>query len=72
MVGALQVTADDEVMLISAAGTLVRTEVEGISIMGRNTQGVRLIRVQENDALVGIERIAGLNGDEPDPGPESE
>ena len=63
MVGALQVTTDDEVMLISAGGTLVRTEVAGISIMGRNTQGVRLIRVQDGDTLVGMERIGGLNGD---------
>ncbi len=65
-VGALQVSADDEIMLISGAGTLVRTEVDGISVMGRNTQGVRLIRLQHDDVLVGIERVAGLNGDEPD------
>ncbi|MDH3647867.1 MAG: DNA gyrase subunit A [Gammaproteobacteria bacterium] len=64
MVGANRVSDDDEVMLISAAGTLVRTEVSGISIMGRNTQGVRLIRVQDNDALVGLERIAGLNAED--------
>ncbi|MBT8137920.1 MAG: DNA gyrase subunit A [Gammaproteobacteria bacterium] len=67
LVGAVHVSDDDEVMLISAGGTLVRTEVAGISRMGRNTQGVRLIRVQGDDALVGMERIDGLNGDSIEP-----
>ena len=66
MVGAMRVSGDDEVMLISGGGTLVRTQTDGISVMGRNTQGVRLIRVQQDDALVGIERIEVLNGDDDD------
>jgi DNA gyrase subunit A len=57
LVGALQVAGDDEIMLITSAGTLVRTPVADISVMGRNTQGVRLIRLDESDRLVGIERI---------------
>jgi DNA gyrase subunit A len=57
MVGALQTSDDDEVMLISSSGTLVRTPVNDISIQGRNTQGVRLIRLDEGDRLVGLERI---------------
>jgi DNA gyrase subunit A len=57
MVGALQISDDDEVMLISSSGTLVRTPVNDISIQGRNTQGVRLIRLDEGDRLVGLERI---------------
>jgi DNA gyrase subunit A len=66
MVGALHVLRDHEIMLISSAGTLVRTPVGDISIVGRNTQGVRLIRLEEGERLVGVERIEGLNGDESD------
>ena len=57
LVGALQVATDDELMLITSAGTLVRTPVADISTMGRNTQGVRLIRLDEADRLVGISRV---------------
>jgi DNA gyrase subunit A len=53
-------------MLISSSGTLVRTPVGDISIVGRNTQGVRLIRLEEGERLVGVERIEGLNGEETD------
>ncbi len=56
-VAALQVQAGQEVMLISSTGTLVRTAVDEISVVGRNTQGVRLIRLGEGERLVGIERI---------------
>jgi DNA gyrase subunit A len=66
LVAALQVTADQEIMLISSSGTLVRTPVEEISIVGRNTQGVRLIRLAEGERLTGVERIASLNGESPD------
>ncbi|HXS90695.1 MAG TPA: DNA gyrase subunit A [Steroidobacteraceae bacterium] len=66
MVGALLVKPDDEIMLISSSGTLVRTPVAEISIQGRNTQGVRLIRLDEGDRLVGLERILadGAEGEE--------
>jgi len=67
MVGALQVSVDDEIMLMSQNGVLVRTPVKDISVVGRNTQGVRLIRLEEGDLLSGLERIDGLAGDE-DPG----
>ena len=60
MVGALQVGVDDEVMLMSQAGVLVRTPVKDISVVGRNTQGVRLIRLEDGDQLSGLERIDGL------------
>jgi DNA gyrase subunit A len=59
-VAALQVRADQELMLISSTGTLVRTPVADISIVGRNTQGVRLIRLQEGERLTGVERVEGL------------
>jgi DNA gyrase subunit A len=61
VVGAVQVIESDEIMLISDKGTLVRTRVEEISIQGRNTQGVRVIRLKEGENLVGLEQV-----DEPD------
>jgi DNA gyrase subunit A len=63
MVAALQVTPGQEIMLISSSGTLVRTAVDEISVVGRNTQGVRLMRVDEAERLTGIERIESLEGD---------
>jgi DNA gyrase subunit A len=67
LVGALQVSADDELMLITSAGTLVRTPVADISVMGRNTQGVRLIRLDEADRLVGISRVEALQDEDAPP-----
>ncbi len=57
VVGAVEVTEEHQVMLISNAGTLVRTAASEISVIGRNTQGVRLIRLAEGEHLTGIERI---------------
>ncbi|AMN46863.1 DNA gyrase subunit A [Steroidobacter denitrificans] len=64
VVGALLVRPEDEIMLISSSGTLVRTPVEEISIQGRNTQGVRLIRLDDGDRLVGLERILAEGGED--------
>ena len=64
LVGAIQVSDDDEIMLISSSGTLVRTGVDEISTQGRNTQGVRLIRVAESDRLVGLDRIEQIQEEE--------
>ncbi len=58
VVGATQVLASDEVMLISNTGTLIRTAVSEISLLGRNTQGVRVIRLDAEQRLVGIDRVA--------------
>ena len=63
-VGAVLVGEDDEIMLISSNGTLVRTPVDDISIQGRNTQGVRLIRVEEGQRLVGVARIEPMDDEE--------
>src|SRR5689334_4824637 len=71
MVAALQVNSDHELMLISSTGTLVRTPVGEISIVGRNTQGVRLIRLDEGERLTGIERIESLPEDGPGAGPDA-
>jgi DNA gyrase subunit A len=57
MVGAIQVRDEDEIVLISSSGTLVRTPVGDVSQQGRNTQGVRLIRIDDEDRLVGLDRI---------------
>ena len=57
VVGAVQVNALDEIMLISNKGTLVRTRVKEVSQVGRNTAGVILIRTQENEKVVGVQRI---------------
>jgi DNA gyrase subunit A len=65
MVAALQVNADHELMLISSTGTLVRTPVGEISVVGRNTQGVRLIRLDEGERLTSVERIENLAEDGP-------
>ncbi len=63
-VAALQVMAGQEIMMISSTGTLVRTTVDEISVQGRNTQGVRLIRLDEGERLVGIERVESLDAGE--------
>jgi DNA gyrase subunit A len=63
-VGAIQVEDEDEVMLISSGGTLVRTPVSDISILGRNTQGVTLIRVESGQRLVGLARIESIEEDD--------
>jgi DNA gyrase subunit A len=77
MVAALEVRPEHEIMLISSNGTLVRTPVGEISVVGRNTQGVRLIRLDDGERLIGIERIdlleevgvaAPEDGPEADPG----
>jgi DNA gyrase subunit A len=65
-VGAVQVEGDDEIMLISSNGTLVRTAVDDISVQGRNTQGVRLIRVGAEQRLVGLARIESIEGEDGD------
>jgi DNA gyrase subunit A len=72
LVAALQVTAGQEIMLISSTGTLVRTPVDEISVLGRNTQGVRLIRLAEGERLTGIERIESLEADGDAEGADSE
>ncbi|MDF2177658.1 DNA topoisomerase (ATP-hydrolyzing) subunit A [Aliiglaciecola sp. CAU 1673] len=57
VVGAVQVDEMDEIMLISDQGTLVRTRVSEVSMVGRNTQGVRLIRTASDEHVVGLQRI---------------
>jgi DNA gyrase subunit A len=63
-IGAVQVFDGDEIMLISDQGTLVRTTVDSISCVGRNTQGVTLIKIDKKEQLVGVERVNELEDDE--------
>ncbi len=58
VVGALQVVENDQIMMITDAGTLVRTRVSEVSVVGRNTQGVILIRTAEDENLVALQRVA--------------
>jgi DNA gyrase subunit A len=58
LVGAVQVSAGEQIMLISDRGTLVRTRVDEVPVLSRNTQGVRLIKLKADETLVGIEQVA--------------
>jgi DNA gyrase subunit A len=74
VVGAVQVTDDSEVMLVTNAGTAIRTRSASISVLGRNTQGVKLMGVGDGELLAGLavvvpeetEAAAALDADEPD------
>jgi len=64
VVGAIQVLEEDEIMLISDHGTLVRTSINEVRSMGRNTQGVRLIRLSAGELLAEVERVVKEDDDE--------
>jgi DNA gyrase subunit A len=66
VVGAVQVGENDEIMLISNKGTLVRTPATGVSSIGRNTQGVTIIRTADDEKVVGLQRIDEIQ----EPAPE--
>ncbi|MGY0145609.1 DNA topoisomerase (ATP-hydrolyzing) subunit A [Edwardsiella tarda] len=64
VVGAVQIDDGDQIMMITDAGTLVRTRVSEVSIVGRNTQGVILIRTAEDEHVVGLQRVVEPVDDE--------
>ncbi|MDO9624043.1 MAG: DNA gyrase subunit A [Pseudomonas sp.] len=66
LVGAVQVLDGEEIMLISDQGTLVRTRVGEVSSLGRNTQGVTLIKLAKDEKLVGLERVQEPSEEEGD------
>ena len=72
LVGAIQVLDGEEIMLISDQGTLVRTRVDEVSSLSRNTQGVMLIRLAKDESLVGLERVQDPGDDEEDSDLEAE
>ncbi|MFV8835218.1 DNA gyrase subunit A [Aquisalimonas sp.] len=64
VIGATQVVDGDQIMLITRRGTLVRTAVDEISVLSRNTQGVKLISLDADESLMGLERIEALDEDD--------
>ncbi len=66
LVGAVAIDASKELMLISDGGTLVRTRASEVAQTGRNAQGVRLIRLAEEEKLVGVEAIEAVEDEELD------
>ena len=66
LVGAIQVDAGNEMMLISDQGTLVRCRTDEVSELGRNTQGVRVIRLKEGESLVSVARIEDTDSEDAD------
>ncbi len=70
LVGAVQIFDGDELMLISDMGTLVRTKGDEVSVLGRNTQGVRLIKLREQEKLNSVSRIEEREDDSQDAGEE--
>ncbi|MCC7203388.1 MAG: DNA gyrase subunit A [Nitrospirae bacterium] len=57
-ISAIQVTEDDEIMILTSAGMIIRMKTRDISIIGRNTQGVRLINIEDNDKVAGVVKLA--------------
>ncbi|MEA3321550.1 MAG: DNA gyrase subunit A [Bacillota bacterium] len=68
LVSVKTVTTEEDLMLITASGVLIRMSVDGISQMGRNTQGVKLIRLAENEFVTTVARVD--KEDEPEDGTE--
>ena len=63
-IGAILVEDDDEAMLITNGGTLVRTRVAEVSVIGRNTQGVKVIGVSKGEQLISVEKVAESDDEE--------
>jgi DNA gyrase subunit A len=66
VVGSRVVGDDDDIMMITASGKVIRMSVEDIRVIGRNTQGVRLIRLDEGERVVSVERLAEPTDDVPE------
>ena len=63
-IGALQVVDDDEIMMITNGGKIIRTNMQNVRVIGRNTQGVNLFRLAKDEKVVGMDRLAEPAGDE--------
>ena len=66
LIGAVLTSSEDELMLLTDGGRLVRTNVDGISELGRNTQGVRLITLADSENLISLGLVVDSTGSEPD------
>ena len=64
VVGAMAVTDEDSALMMSQMGQTLRTSMKDLRIMGRSTQGVRLVSLQEGDSLVAIQKIEHITGAE--------
>ena len=64
VVSAAQVQDNDDVLMITSGGTMIRTRVKEISVIGRNTQGVRLVNLSNDEVLVGVEPLPALDDEE--------
>jgi DNA gyrase subunit A len=64
LIGAQLVTKEDEIMLITTGGVLIRTRIKEVREQGRSTQGVRLINLDEGEKLVGMEAVVETDEDE--------
>jgi len=64
IVGAMQVVDEDNVMLIADSGKIIRMSMDHVRIIGRNTQGVRLINLQPGEKVVGMDQVAADSGEE--------
>lgn len=65
VVGALQVVADDEIMMITNGGKVIRMNMKDVREIGRNTQGVRLFNLGKGEKVVGVDRLAESDTEEP-------
>ena len=57
MIGAIQVVNNNQIMIITNAGTLVRTRISEVCILGRNTQGIILIRTTSKEKVVALQKV---------------
>jgi len=64
VVAALQVVDEDEIMMITTGGKIIRTKMSDVRVIGRNTQGVRLFNLGPDEKVVGVDRVAEPEGDE--------
>ncbi len=65
-IGALQVVDDDEIMMITNGGKIIRTYMNNVRVIGRNTQGVNLFNLSEGERVVAMDRVAEPTGSEDD------
>jgi len=72
IVGAKVVSENDELMVITAEGLILRTSVQDISKTGRDTQGVRIIRLEENDRVVTLARVVATDDKDEEDGSETD
>jgi len=64
VIGALTVNENDEIMLITTSGKIIRMSVNSIPVIGRNTQGVRLINLEEGEHVSAVAKLAEAEEDE--------